>query len=229
MRRRASDIRNRLQPSRRVPKRRGHPPRRVQAPKRRDVPTGNDGWTLSIWAIPAGITAVAAAGLVVALALGYGGRETDPAKVLVAAGCTFEAYPSQHSRHLARIDAKINYNSDPPSSGPHYATPAIWGRYPSPVAPAQAVHNLEHGGIAIQYGSDVPQASIDRLKTFYNDSPNGLLMAPLPRLKNEIALTAWTHNAFCTRFSQGAMTAFRDAYRGKGPEKIPLVELKPGT
>ena len=31
---------------------------------------------------------------------------------------------------------------------------------------AQLVHNLEHGGIYIQYGQDVPHSTVAQLKTF---------------------------------------------------------------
>ncbi len=56
-----------------------------------------------------------------------------------------------------------------------------------------------------------------------------MLLAPLPSLGNRIALTAWTHLATCARFDQSAYTAFRDAYRAKGPERFPLSALEPGT
>ena len=61
-------------------------------------------------------------------------------------------------------------------------SPAIWARYTKPLYPAQVVHNLEHGGIFIQYGKDVPQATVDQLKGFYDEHLNGTLLAPLPKL-----------------------------------------------
>ena len=108
------------------------------------------------------------------------------------------------------------YNSFPPTSGPHYFQPVLWGRYPSSISQVQGVHNLEHGGMLIQYGSALPRATVDQLGAFYDQSPNALLLAPLPQLKNKIALTAWTHRALCSRFEEAAFKAFRDAYRGKG-------------
>ena len=54
------------------------------------------------------------------------------------------------------------------------------------------MHNLEHGGIFIQYGKDVPQATVDQLKSFYDEHQNGTLLAPLPSLGSKIALGAWT-------------------------------------
>ena len=64
-----------------------------------------------------------------------------------------------------------------------------------------------------------------------------------PSLGNKIALTAWTalpgnyytngnygigHIAICSKFDQKAFAAFRSAYRGKGPEGVPLSADEPG-
>ena len=49
------------------------------------------------------------------------------------------------------------------------------------------------------------------------------------KLGDKIALTAWTQLATCTRFDEKAFSAFRDAFRGKGPERFPVSSLKPGT
>ena len=150
-------------------------------------------------------------------------------KKLVAAGCTFKTYPDLEAKHVQSLDANVKYNSFPPTSGPHYFRPAIWGSYNEPLALVQEVHNLEHGGVIVQYGNRVPQATVEQLQSFYNDSPNGLLLAPLPKLGDRIALTAWTRLATCRRFDESAFRAFRDAYRGQGPERFPVSALKPGT
>ena len=180
---------------------------------------------------------VLAGGVIVAVVLGFvltrGGSHStsgpSPAAKLTAAGCTFKTYPSQGQGHVTSLAAKVKYNSFPPTSGTHYQYPAVWGHYNAPLVLVQEVHNLEHGGIVIQYGSKVPQATVDELLSFYNSSPNGMLLAPLPALGAKIALTAWTHLATCTKYSKVAFTAFRDAYRGKGPEVFAVSSLKPGT
>ena len=71
-------------------------------------------------------------------------------------------------------------------------SPALWGAYTTPLYPAQFVHNLEHGGIYIQYGKDVPAGDVDQLKAFYDAHQNGTLLAPLPSLGSKIALGVWT-------------------------------------
>ena len=111
--------------------------------------------------------------------------------------------------------------------------PAVWGAYTEPLLAAQVVHNLEHGGIFIQYGKDVPQATVEQLRTFYDSHQNGTLLAPLPSLGSKIALGVWTtssasspdsgtaHVAKCTTFDEKAYAAFFDAYQFEGPRAIP--------
>ncbi len=67
---------------------------------------------------------------------------------------------------------------------------------------------------------------------------------PYPTLGDKIALTAWTgdpatyivkgdhgigHIAICPKYDATAFRAFRTAYRGKGPEGVPLSADKPGS
>jgi uncharacterized protein DUF3105 len=101
------------------------------------------------------------------------------------------------------------------------------------------VHNLEHGGVTINWGSKISKAQINKIQRFYDESPNAMLAFPLPALGNKIALVAWTEKpneprgqnriAKCPRFDEKAFKAFRDAFRGKGPERFPVDSLTPGT
>lgn len=143
------------------------------------------------------------------------------AAAMRAAGCTFRTFPGQGRNHLTSLTPpkKFKYNSFPPTSGPHYYIPAVWNFYTTPLAQVQQIHNLEHGGIVVQWGSNVPAATVDRLRAFWSESPYALLFAPLPQLGNKIAVEAWTHLATCTHFDERAFTAFRDEYRLKGPER----------
>ena len=153
----------------------------------------------------------------------------SPEQALVAAGCTFKTYPDLGQEHVDSVDEKVKYNSTPPTSGAHFGQPVIWGSYNDPVEPVQEVHNLEHGGIVVHYGSKVDAATRAQLQAFYDDSPNGMLLAPLPGLGARISLTAWTHLATCRTYDEEALAAFRSAYRGNGPERFRIGDLVPGT
>jgi len=198
------------------------------------------------------IIAGAAGLLLVCVGLGYvlfgGGSSSsassDGASALEAAGCTVQkvkALKSNDHTILAATGTSKKWNTSPPTSGPHFAQQAVWGSYTEPLLQAQVVHNLEHGGIYIQYGKDVPQATIDELKGFYDSHQNGTLLAPLPSLGSKIAIGAWTTSspskpdtgtaylAKCTTFDEAAYAAFFKAYQGQGPERFPMVSLAPGS
>jgi hypothetical protein len=171
------------------------------------------------------------------------------AAVLARGGCSLKGFPSLGGKHVSgsrppaayRIryapmqsigknpnGRVVTYNSFPPTSGPHYPQWTIWGRYSEPVLEIQAVHNLEHGGVIIQYGRDVPPATVAALRRFYESSPNGMLLAPLPALGSKIVLTAWTYLLTCKRFDETDFKVFRDTFRFEGPERFPASALAPG-
>jgi hypothetical protein len=188
----------------------------------------------------AGLVVVAVIGLV--LLGGGSSAESDAPKLLEAAGCTVKTVDALAGVHSIPTPegTSSKWNTSPPTSGPHYQDPAKWGAYTDALNPAQFVHNLEHGGIYIQYGKDVSAATIAQLTTFYAKHVNGTLLAPLPSLGSKIALGAWTTGegsasgngtarlTTCTAFDQAAFAAFFAAYQFKGPERFPASSLLPG-
>jgi len=183
--------------------------------------------------IALGVAIVVAAGAVgIALAVGRGGSEEG-----VAGPCVRQDFPMQGRNHVTELDEGFEYSSNPPTSGPHFPVPAIWNVYEQPVPEIRLVHNLEHGGVIVQYGDEVPPGTVQQIVDWYAEDPNGLIVAPLPedapaRLANRITLTSWTHLATCTAFDEDSYSDFRDDYRGPegdAPEKFPLADLIPGT
>jgi hypothetical protein len=220
------------------------PPRRVQAPKTRKDQRDRRGLGLILAAVPV-LAAVAGAAAFFLLREGESKAESV-AQAMSDAGCTYRTFEGAPAGvHIANPAATPKaWNSFPPTSGPHHGQWVIWGEYDEPVRLAQAVHNLEHGGIVIYYGSDVPAEEVANLRGFYRSDPAAILLSPLPRLGAKIALTAWfapTEGdevliddsqgilAECTRFDEDAFESFRDAYRFQGPERIPPESLQPGS
>ena len=160
-------------------------------------------------------------------------------KAMAAAGCTFKSVKGDSAgHHVTSLNAKIKYNTFPPSSGTHYYIPAVWDFYTEAVNPKRVVHNEEHGGVVLWWGPQTPASEIEAMRSFYTSSPNAMLGTPYPSLGSKVAITAWTsppsgigegHLATCPTFNEKAFKAFRDAYRGKGPERFPVNTLTPGT
>ena len=55
--------------------------------------------------------------------------------------------------HFAQGETYDDYNSNPPTSGPHTAAVAP-GVYDAPVPKESAVHNMEHGQVVVWYNCD---------------------------------------------------------------------------
>jgi hypothetical protein len=178
------------------------------------------------------------------LFLGGGDDGDDVVATMEAAGCEVQAVPAQPGDHTAELDATDDpkWNTDPPTSGPHYPATAVFGEYDTPLRIAQVVHNLEHGAVFILYGDDVPPATVSQLSEFYGEDPTAMLLAPYPKLADKIALGAWTvpddfaegdtdgtaYLATCPRFDADAFGTFRDDMRFRGPERFDPDDLTPG-
>jgi hypothetical protein len=200
----------------------------------------------------AGVVGLIVVVLIVVLAGGGGGtNDKKVAAAMTAAGCSFKtvkAYvPPGQSTHVNSLTSNNHWNTSPPSNGQHYPEWAIWGFYTQAINPHQVVHNEEHGGVIYWWGSSVPQKTVAALRTLYNQQPDGTFGTPYAKLGSKIAITAWTgntssyqqngyygfgHIATCagtwTPKVKTAFTTFRDVYRGKGPEGIPLCADEPG-
>jgi hypothetical protein len=158
-----------------------------------------------------------------------------PAAAAKSAGaCTVRVYPGQPINHTKNLNLEPKYNSFPPTSGTHYYLPAKFNFYTFALPQLVVVHNLEHGGVAVQYGTKVSDATIAKIRAWYLRDTNGLLVAPLPALGAKIALTAWNappyqgskpnpghgYVATCTAFDDAAFTAFVKKHRYKGGERF---------
>jgi hypothetical protein len=164
--------------------------------------------------------------------------ESDARSALTDAGCTFKrapALPGDHTIEEPGATTKA-WNTDPPTSGPHYGEAAIFGIYTEPLEIARVVHNLEHGGIFILYGNKVRKATVDQLTSFYGDHSTGTVMAPLPKLGNQFALGAWVSDgeggfaylSKCTKYDEDALSTFFRAFQFQGPERFDPESLQPG-
>jgi len=145
-----------------------------------------------------------------------------------ASGCEAERFPEQRARHLPELPEGFAYNSFPPTSGPSADAPLVWDVYDEPVPQFSLVHNLFHGGVAVQYGDRVPREAVRRIAEWYEADPDATVVAPLPRLGADVAVTAWRNLLRCDGFHERSFTGFRTQHRFNGPERPPREELRRG-
>jgi hypothetical protein len=235
------------------------PPRKVQAPQQRQAQRQPmDRRNILFAVVGLGVAGLVAA-LIVVFASGgstkdaSSGSDASVRKAMTAAGCTYVSkaplppkkdVPSGYHLDVPTLTTKVKWSTFPPSAGSHYPLWAVWGFYTQAVNPRQVVHNLEHGGVVLWWGPKVPESTVSQLRDFYNGSPTGMVGTPIAGLGNKVAISAWTgdpsryyedgyhgtgHVAVCPGFDKVAFTAFRDAFRGHGPEGTPMEANQEGS
>lgn len=159
---------------------------------------------------------------------------SGPGRQRVSVDGPGERYPGQGASHVP-LGTAFAYNSNPPTSGPHFASPANWGVYDYEVPDQIFLHNLEHGGIWFSYRSGIPAMVIEELKALVDEfGGSKIVMAPRSANDTDIALAAWTRllkiklegNAL-TEAQNNEIRSFYRAYKNRGPEFVP--DTMPGV
>jgi len=133
-----------------------------------------------------------------------------------------QKFPDMGNRHIGSVEATHeSYNSNPPTSGPHVENIAPWGVSREIVPDELQVHNLEDGGIVIQYNPDkISGEEINQLEQIVNDSTRShLLLAPRYEMEYKIVLTAWTRLLSLDSIDGVMIKEFIATYEGKDHHK----------
>lgn len=149
------------------------------------------------------------------------------------AGCDLrQDLPNEGNDHFSDLDKKVDYKTNPPTSGDHFAAQEAGsgasadGAFLDTPNWNRVIHSLEHGRVVFQYSPDLPEEDQLAIKGVFDDAPAGIIMFPNPDMPYDVAATAWTQLVGCKTF-EGAPTldvlrAFRDTYLGRGPEPVPF-------
>src|SRR3989344_2433462 len=97
-------------------------------------------------------------------------------------------YPIIGRDHIPENSLRPSYNSNPPTSGPHYAEPAFLGLYDKELPDERVVHNLEHGEIWVSYHPRVKDQITTELKALLRAR---VIIAARAANDTDIAVAAW--------------------------------------
>ena len=139
----------------------------------------------------------------------------------------------QYRAHVPR-DTAVEYTTNPPSWGVHYATWVEYGSHERPVDRREYVHNLEHGAVVLLYKCDSAEAcpsvaeALRRIAETVPPEPfceswgggvrARVVVSPDPHLDTPIAAAAWGHTYRSECFDEASLRAFLQARIGQGPE-----------
>jgi hypothetical protein len=119
------------------------------------------------------------------------------------------------NQHIASPDAPhLPYNTRPPTSGPHVDWIAPWGVHRQPIPDELQVHNLEDGGVAVQYNCRDCDDLVAKLAAIVSPYPDKVILAPYPTMDSRIALTAWGRIDTLDEVDAQRIVRFIEAYRG---------------
>jgi hypothetical protein len=120
------------------------------------------------------------------------------------------------SPHISRAQARsVRYNSLPPSSGPHYPFTIATGIYARPLPEGLTIHAMEHGHVIIQYAPATPKDEVEALTRTAKRYGADVVLAPYPRLRTGIALTAWGRIDLLDHYDESRISTFVERLRGR--------------
>ncbi len=142
------------------------------------------------------------------------------------------SWPTQGNTHIQQGNASpIEYNTKPPTSGPHYPGLAPWDIYDEPVRYEQVVHNMEDGGVIVYYQCEdgcpeLREQLAEVVRPYIVSGRHVLLMPNDPQwtefgsqsahqdMEARIALTAWQRLDKFDEFDAARIRAFIERYEG---------------
>ncbi len=143
-----------------------------------------------------------------------------------------EVWPTQGNTHIQQGSASpIEYNTTPPTSGPHYPGLAPWDIYDEPIRYEQVVHNMEDGGVIVYYQCEdgcpeLREQLADVVRPYVEAGRHVLMMPNDPNwggfgsqsahkdMESRIALTAWQRLDKFDSFDAARIRAFIERYEG---------------
>lgn len=122
-----------------------------------------------------------------------------------------EALSASSSLHLLGNTEAI-WETNPPTSGPHYPVPPRGGNYDYTLSNLEQVAFLESGGVIIQFLPNNKNVNLQQLRSFANQS---VIVSPNQTLESSLVATAWTWKLSCEEYLPENLNEFVSEYQGK--------------
>jgi len=129
-------------------------------------------------------------------------------------------FANQGQEHIPEGSPRPEYNSNPPTSGPHYAQWLPTGVYEQPTLDENLVHNLEHGHIWLSYRDEDDTEIIETLTEIQSQFPRWVIVTYRPENDDRLVAAAWTRMLPMETPDEDAILAFITRHRNNAPESI---------
>jgi hypothetical protein len=161
-------------------------------------------------------------------------QEFELAAAAEAAGCELQSVKAAGTaEHTQDPGERIEYKTNPPTSGRHFVVPAEDGAYSEAPDDEELVHTLEHGRVVVWFKPGLPKSTRADLKAFFDEDSYQMVLAPRRDMTQQVTASAWNGDPapsgtgrllLCERVDEAtwdALRTFRDEHRSRGPEPIP--------
>lgn len=129
-----------------------------------------------------------------------------------------QEFRDQGTDHIS-TPANFEYNSNPPTSGPHYPKAPAWGFYPEAIDDESALHAVEHGGMWVSY-RDIDESGVEILREFAKKHNQSVIISPRPENSTPIALVMWTRLVELEEIDLDQMEKFLLLYKNDTHEPL---------
>jgi hypothetical protein len=151
-----------------------------------------------------------------------------------SASCELETVKGSGSQdHTLSLDERVDYDTNPPTTGRHYQVAAEDGAYGEAPPDEALVHGLEHGRVIVWFKPGLPEGERADLKALFDEDTYQMFLVPRKKMPYAIAATAWNGDPppngrgrlltcdAVTDATWDALRTFRDEHRSRGPEPVP--------
>lgn len=129
-----------------------------------------------------------------------------------------QEFPIEGREHITRR-TPVSYNTNPPTSGNHFAEAESWGVNDQEIEDKAAIHSLEHGGIWISY-KDVDDETVKALKELGRENPQSVVVSPRAGNDTPIAVVSWGRMMKLDKLDKALIQKYIETYINQGPEKL---------
>ena len=131
-----------------------------------------------------------------------------------------ESIAIQGRDHISVGSSHPEYNSNPPTSGPHYAQPTPWGVYQDELKDENVIHSMEHGGIWISYQPDIDEETKVKLEAIGKKHSGSVVVSPRSANDSLIAVASWGRLEKLSSFNEARIIEFIKRNKNKSPEPL---------
>lgn len=129
-----------------------------------------------------------------------------------------QTFPIEGTTHVPE-GTRVEYQTNPPTSGDHYANAVPWGVYFEEQVDEAMVHSLEHGGIWISY-KDISEAEIDVLESIGRRNSQSVIVSPRQANDAPISVASWGKLMHLENADEFLIQKYIDTYKNQSPERL---------